>query len=150
MVHPQSYVHSIIRFKNGLTKMILYDADMKIPISNTIYKKNFFKDNDIKIKNLNNLNFQKVNPKIFPSIKLLNKYFTLGPSTPIIINAANEVLVDLFLKGKIKFLDIVKIINKILRGKNFKKYAKIKPKSLKDIKKADNWPRLKTINMCVR
>ena len=101
-------------------------------------------------KNLNNLNFQKVNPKIFPSIKLLNKYFTLGPSTPIIINAANEVLVDLFLKGKIKFLDIVKIINKILRGKNFKKYAKIKPKSLKDIKKADNWARLKTINMCVR
>ena len=150
MVHPQSYVHSIIRFKNGLIKMILYDTDMKIPISNTIYRNNYFKDNDIKIKNLNNLNFQKVNPKIFPSIKLLNKYFTLGPSTPIIINAANEVLVDLFLKGKIKFLDIVKIINKILRGKNFKKNAKIKPKSLKDIKIADNWARLKTINMCVR
>ena len=38
MIHPQSYVHSIIRFKNGLIKMILYNADMKIPISNTIYQ----------------------------------------------------------------------------------------------------------------
>ena len=37
MIHPQSYVHSIIRFKNGLIKMILHNTDMKIPISNTIY-----------------------------------------------------------------------------------------------------------------
>ena len=44
MIHPQSYVHSIIRFKNGLIKMILYNTDMKIPISNTLYgkKNNFF------------------------------------------------------------------------------------------------------------
>ena len=42
MIHPQSYVHSIIRFKNGLIKMILYNTDMKIPISNTLYgRKNY-------------------------------------------------------------------------------------------------------------
>ena len=80
----------------------------------------------------------------------MNKCFSLGPSTPIIVNAANEVLVDLFLKRKISFLDIVKTINKILKNKNFKKYARMEPKSLKDIKIADNWARLKTINMCVR
>jgi len=40
LIHPQSYVHSIVHFKNGLIKMILYNTDMKIPISNTIYKKN--------------------------------------------------------------------------------------------------------------
>ena len=150
MIHPQSYVHSIVRFKNGLTKMILYDTDMKIPISNTIYKNNILTKKNIQINNLNKLNFQKVNSKKFPSIKLLNKCFNLGPSTPIIINASNEVLVDLFLRRKINFLDIVKTLNKILKGKNFKKYAKIKPRSLKDIKIADNWARLKTINMCVR
>jgi 1-deoxy-D-xylulose-5-phosphate reductoisomerase len=45
MIHPQSYVHSIIRFKNGLIKMILYNTDMKIPISNTIYgRKNYVSD----------------------------------------------------------------------------------------------------------
>ena len=152
MIHPQSYVHSIIRFKNGLTKMILYNTDMKIPISNTLYKSenNLFKTTNLEIKHLNNLNFQKVNLKTFPSIKLLNKCFTLGLSTPIIINAANEVLVDLFLKGKIGFLDIVKIINKILKHKDFRKNAKRKPNSIKDIQIADNWSRLKTINMCVR
>ena len=150
MIHPQSYVHSIIRFKNGLTKMILYDTDMKIPISNTIYKNYIFKKNNIKIANLNNLEFQNVNTKTFPSIKILNKCFKLGPSTPIIVNAANEVLVDLFLKRRISFLDIVTTINKILKVKNFKKYARINPKSLKDIKIADNWARLKTTSMCVR
>ena len=152
MIHPQSYVHSIIRFKNGLIKMILYNTDMKIPISNIFYakKKNVLKNSDIKIKHINNLNFQKVNSKNFPSIKLLDKCFSSGPSTPIIINAANEVLVDLFLKGKIGFLDIVKIINKILRHKDFRKNAKRNPRSIKDIKMADNWSRLKTINMCVR
>ena len=152
MIHPQSYVHSIIRFKNGLIKMILYNSDMKIPISNTLYndRKNLINISNINFKTLNNLNFQKVDAKFFPSIKLINKCFTLGFSTPIIINAANEVLVDLFLRQKIGFLDIVNTINKILRGKDFKKYAKRKPSSLKDIKITDNWARLKTINMCVR
>ena len=152
MIHPQSYVHSIIRFKNGLIKMILYNTDMKVPISNILYKnkKNFLKTSNIKIKHINNLNFQKVNSKTFPSIKLLDKCFSSGSSTPIIINAANEVLVDLFLKGKIEFLDIVKNINRILRHKDFRKNAKRKPKSIKDIKIADNWSRLKTANMCVR
>ena len=71
-------------------------------------------------------------------------------STPIIINASNEILVSLFLKGKIGFLDIVRTINKIFKDKDFKKYAKKKPKSVKDIKATDNWARLKTIDMCVK
>jgi 1-deoxy-D-xylulose-5-phosphate reductoisomerase len=131
--------------------MILYNTDMKIPISNTLYenRNNFFKTSDIEIKQLNNLNFQKVNLKNFPSIKLLDKCFTSGISTPIVINAANEVLVDLFLNEKIEFLDIVKIINKILKSKDFKKYAKRNPNSVKGIKMIDNWARLKTVNMCV-
>ena len=125
---------------------------MRIPISNILYnsKNNALKTSKIDIKHLNNLNFQKVNLKNFPSIKLLNKCFTLGLSTPIIINAANEVLVDLFLKGKIGFLDIVKIINKILKHKDFKNNAKRKPNSIKDVQIVDKWARLKTTSMCVR
>ena len=152
LIHPQSYVHSIIRFKNGLIKMILYNSDMKIPISNILYnKKTKIKNNsNIDYKIINNLNFQKINLKLFPSIKLINKCFVSGQSTPIIVNASNEVLVGLFLKGKIGFLDIVKTINRIFKDKDFKKYAKRKPNSLKVIKFIDNWARLKTVNMCVR
>ena len=151
LIHPQSYVHSIIRFKNGLIKMILYNADMKIPIFNTLYSKSEenLKTSKIKIKNLNNLKFQKIDIKKFPSIKLLKKCFIYGPSTPIIINSANEILVDQFLKGKIGFLDIVKLINIILKDKDFKKYAKRKPSTIKVIKMADNWARLKTLALCV-
>ncbi len=150
MIHPQSYVHSIIRFTNGLIKMILYSTDMKIPISNTIYKNNYLNLSNIKIKNLNNLNFRKVNEKFFPSIKILKKITKLGQSAPIIINAANEVSVDLFLKGKIGFLDIVKNINKVITSKDFKKHAKMKTRSVKDIKTIDNWARLKTNDICVK
>ena len=152
MIHPQSYVHSIIRFKNGLIKMILYNTDMKIPISNTLYgsKKNILNMKKIDPKILNNLSFQNVDIKKFPSIKLINKCFKLGVSTPTIVNACNEVLVNMFLSKKIGFLDIIKTINKIFKDKDFKKYAKTNPVSVKDIKIADNWARLKTIALCVR
>tara|TARA_Y100000590_G_scaffold140121_1_gene160654 strand:- start:4876 stop:6042 length:1167 start_codon:yes stop_codon:yes gene_type:complete len=152
IIHPQSYVHSIIRFKNGLIKMILYNADMKIPISNIIYEKknNFFNLSKIKSKNLNSMNFYEVDKKKFPSIKLIKKCLSLGFSTPIIVNASNEVLVGLFLKGKIGFLDIVSTINKIFKDKEFKKYAKNKSSSLKSIKIIDNWARMKTLDICNR
>jgi len=151
VIHPQSYVHSIIRFKNGLIKMILYNTDMKIPISNTIYQNENSFSNKYKIdtKILNKLSFEKVNINKFPSIKLIKKCLNFGYSTPIIINASNEVLVNLFLKGKINFLDIVATINKIFKDKDFNKYAKRKPKTTKEIKIIDDWARLKTTNMCV-
>ena len=152
LIHPQSYVHSIIRFRNGLIKMVLYNTDMKIPISNTLYgsKNNILNINKVNAKTLNKLSFQDVDTKRFPSIKLINKCFTLGILTPTIINACNEVLVNMFLRKEIGFLDIIKNINKIFRDKDFKKYARRKPRSIKDIKIADNWARLKTMALCVR
>ncbi len=152
MIHPQSYVHSIIRFKNGLIKMILYNTDMKIPISNTLYgrKNHVLNVKKIDARILSKLSFQNVNTKRFPSIKLINKCLNLGFLAPTIVNASNEVLVSLFLTKKIGFLNIVKTINKIFRDKDFKKYARRKPESIKDIQITDNWARLKTLAMCVR
>ena len=152
LIHPQSYVHSIIRFKNGLIKMILYNTDMKIPISNILYgKKNqILNIKKVDIKKLNSLKFLDVNVKQFPSIKLIKKSLNLGSSALIILNASNEVLVDLFLSKKIAFLDIVKKLNAIFNDKDFKKYARRNLNTVKDIKKVDNWARLKTNDMCVR
>jgi len=152
LIHPQSYVHSIVRFKNGLIKMILYNPDMEIPISNILYneKKSSIQISKIDPKKLNELTFKEVNIKNFPSIKLIKKCLNEGFSAPIIANASNEVLVNLFLKNKIGFLDIVDNIQEIFKDKDFKKYARRSTKSVKDINIIDNWARLKTTNMCVR
>ena len=95
------------------------------------------------------MNFYEVDKKRFPAIKLVDKCLNSGPSTPIIVNASNEVLVGLFLRKKIGFLDIVRNINKIFKDKDFKKYARRKAKSVKDIEIIDKWARLKTNRMCV-
>jgi len=152
VIHPQSQVHSIIRFKNGLTKMILYDADMKIPISNTLYglENKFPNQSKINVTLLNNLTFYDVDKKKFPSIKIIDKILNSGQAAPIIINASNEILVSLFLKGKIGFLDIVNTINNIFKDKDFKKYAKKKLKSVQDIKNIDSWARSKTISITAK
>ena len=152
VIHPQSYVHSIIRYRSGLIKMILYNADMKIPISNILNgKKNNAKYvKNINIHKLSKLSFQKVNSNQFPSVNLIEKSLKYGLLTPTIINAANEVLVDLFLSNKIGFLDIVNTINKIFKDKDFRKYARRIPATINDIKTADNWARLKTNSICVR
>ena len=81
---------------------------------------------------------------------MIKKCLTAGFSAPIIANASNEVLVNLFLKNKISFLDIVNKIHEIFKDKDFKKYARRNTKSIKDINIIDNWARLKTTNMCVR
>jgi 1-deoxy-D-xylulose-5-phosphate reductoisomerase len=152
VIHPQSYIHSMVRFKNGLIKIILYDADMKIPISNTLYgnKTTYPVNKKINIDYLNKLSFSEVDIKKFPAIKLIKKCLSLGQSTPIIVNASNEILVNLFLEGKIAFLDIVNSINRVLKDKEFKKYAKKKPKSVKEIELIDSWARTKINDMYLK
>ena len=104
----------------------------------------------IEAKVLNKITFQEIDIKKFPSIKLIDKCLNLGASAPIVVNASNEVLVALFLKGKISFLDIVNKISRIFDDKDFKKYARRTVNTIKDIEIIDNWARLKTINMCVK
>ena len=149
LINPESLVHSIIELKNGLTKFIYHDTSMKIPLSNALFDdqiiiEEIFKNKKNKIlKKLQNLTFLKPNKKQFPTLKLIarsNEY----PSTPIIINAANEVLVNQFLDKKIPFLSIFKTIKTIMNHRNYKQYAIINPNNVDQIVKVDNWARLET------
>ena len=147
IIHPNSLVHAILELKNGIKKFIYHDTSMKIPIANAIYdgqiniKKIYRKKSKFKFENLY---FKEVDKKIFPAITLkdkVNKY----PSAPIILNAANEVLVEQFLKEKIGFLDINKFIMAILKDKNYKKYAIKKPNNINQINLIDIWARSSTL-----
>tara|TARA_B000000609_G_scaffold156096_1_gene148099 strand:+ start:137 stop:1300 length:1164 start_codon:yes stop_codon:yes gene_type:complete len=136
IIHPKSYVHAIIKFKNGLTKIIVHDTDMKIPIFNSLYSsKKTINSKKLDFKTLNNLDFREANPKKFPLIKVLKMLPNNTSFFETILVSINDKFVDLFLKNKIKFTDISKKMNKVLNLYKLKKYKNIKPKNVKQILK---------------
>ena len=147
LVHPKSYVHALIKFSNGLIKIIAHDTTMRIPIFNTIYEKTLkkLKTKGINIDELNNLNLKKVDLKKFPMLKILNTLPGKESLFETIIVSANDTLVELFLKGKINFTDIQKKLFNIINQKEFSKYKNIPPKNVRDIIKLNNYVHLKTL-----
>ena len=147
VIHPESLVHAILELKNGLFKFIYHETSMIIPISNAIYEKNLIIDKILKKKKsemLKNITFKNVNKKVFPVIELKNKINEFESSS-IIINAANEVAVEQFLRKKLPFLKIHKAIMSILNDRNYKKYAIKKPKNIKDIIMINTWAKETTL-----
>ncbi len=151
LIHPESLVHAIIKLKNGIIKFIYHETSMIVPLANAIFDEDLTIRDFLKIKKkqkFHNLSFNNVDSKIFPIIKVKNRLFEY-PATPIILNAANEILVDQFLRKKIPFLSISKNIMTILNNRNYKKYAIREPKNLKDIFEIDQWAKnttLKSLN----
>ncbi len=150
-VHPSSYVHSIVKFNNGLTKILVHDTNMKIPIFNSIYDGNVkkIKSKKLDMLTLNNLKFTKPDVKRFPSLKILKMVTKKITLFETVLVSANDQLVDLFLEGKINFLDITIFLKKILRMKIFLKYKKRSPKNYKELINLSNYVRLKTRTLCI-
>ena len=147
IIHPNSLVHAIVMFKNGLSKFLYHETSMIIPLANAIFEKDLNINDFLKKKNnslIKTLSFEKIDENVFPIIKL-KKRLNEFPSTSIIVNAANEILVDQFLKKNIPFLSIFRTITNILNDKNYKKYAIKSPLNIKQIYKIDGWARKTTI-----
>ena len=139
LIHPKSYVHAIIKFKNGLTKIVAHDTNMKIPIFNSLYSSNnFINSKKLNLKILNNLSFKEINYKRFSVIKIINKLPKNSSLFETILVSINDKLVELFLANKIKFTDISKKMHNILDLKELKKYKMIKPRKINDIIFLDN------------
>ena len=153
LLHPDSYVHAIVKFQNGITKLLIHDTDMKIPIFNSIYQKEnkIYKSQLLNVSKLNNLKFQKVKNKQFPSVKLLKLFKNVKNSLyETVLVSANDELVSLFLQNKIGFLEITKKLIMIMNLKEFKKMKQRKPKNFDEISKLNKYVRLKTYSLCVR
>tara|TARA_B100000945_G_C20387301_1_gene600408 strand:- start:314 stop:1495 length:1182 start_codon:yes stop_codon:yes gene_type:complete len=151
IIHPQSLIHAVVIFKNGQVKFLYHETDMKIPIANAIYDNNFDITKIIKskkqfLKNSTFLNFEKVDKKKFPIVTFLKRKI-YNNSSPIILNASNEILVDCFIKGKISFNGIYRYLKLVFNDRDFKKYAIKKTPSIKDIYEIDNWAREKTLEL---
>ena len=116
IIHPEGLIHSFVEFCDGTILAAMAIPDMKIPISYGLSYPNIVEShtNKINLQQLKNLSFQKIDPLKFPSIDFA--YFALNyeKGMPIILNAANEVAVELFMKKKINFLSIFKLISTTL------------------------------------
>jgi 1-deoxy-D-xylulose-5-phosphate reductoisomerase len=151
LTHPKSYLHAIVKFNNGLSKLLVHDTNMIIPIFNSIYfntdKK--FKSKNIDIKVLNNLNLKKIDVIRFPVIKILNNLSNEDSLFETIIVSANDKLVKLFLNNKIKFTDISNTLLKICSITEFNKFKAIKPKNIEEINNLSDYVSLKIDTMSV-
>ena len=150
LIHPESLVHAILKLKNGLIKFIYHETSMIIPIANAMFEnnlniRNFYKEQK-KESSIENLTFLKPDKKKFNILKIKQRICE-HPSTPIIINAANEILVRSFLQKKTTFLSISRIIIKILNDRNYKKYAIRTPKNIDQIRIIDDWARSFTLSL---
>ncbi|MFP4499269.1 MAG: 1-deoxy-D-xylulose-5-phosphate reductoisomerase [Vulcanimicrobiota bacterium] len=138
LVHPQSVIHSMVEFVDGSIIAQLSLPDMRIPIQYALsypgrlpadfVKTDFFE--------IGRLDFEKPRMDDFPCLKLAYESLKLKGTMPAVLNGANEVAVELFLKDKIGFLKISEIIEKTMEN-----HVLISQPSLEDLLDADAYAR---------
>ena len=148
IIHPESYIHAIIEYDNGLSKIILHETDMKIPIFKSLYfpKIKKYRSKDIDFKKINNLELSSADTKRYPSLKILNYLPKKSSLFETILVSTNDELVDLFLNKKINFNDISKNLLKIVKHSKYLKYKLLKAKKIGDIISLNSYVRSKIKN----
>ena len=149
--HSQSFVHSIIKFKNGILKFIAHETTMKIPIYNSIYNQHtkHIRTSNLNIDHLDDMNFNRIDYKVFP----IDKIFKLLPNQSslfeTILISANDKFVDLYLKKKINFVNFHKELLRFIKLNEFNKYKTKKVKNIEDILILNEYVRLKIDKMYI-
>lgn len=125
VIHPESIIHAMLQFRDGSMLMQASMPNMQIPISYALFypeRANLNEFNQFDLATIGRLNFEKPDPVRFRSLKLLESILqTIDSNSSLVFNIANEVAVEAFLKDKIKFIQIVEVIEYILNKTDFKK-----------------------------
>jgi 1-deoxy-D-xylulose-5-phosphate reductoisomerase len=151
LIHPSSYIHALVKFKNGITKILLHDTDMKIPIFNSIYDKNhrILKTKKIDLNQLNNLSMKNIDKKQFPSINLIKGLPISDSLFETAMIASNDELVSLFLDKKISFPDIIRYQKIMLKKRDISKLKNKSPNNVSEIINLSKLVRLKIRSLCI-
>jgi len=130
LIHPQSIIHSFVEFLDGSLISQLGYPDMRIPISYALGFPDRIKSGigGIKLEEVSDLTFDKPDNNLFPCLELAYQAFSSGVASTIILNAANEVAVEAFLKKIIPFTEIPSLIELVLQS-----WAPKNPDSIEDI-----------------
>ncbi len=121
IVHPQSIVHSLVQFTDGSMKAQMGLPDMKLPIQYALGYPNRMKSDFPRFSFFNypQLTFEQVDTKTFRNLALAFEAMNKGGNSPCILNAANEIAVNAFLKDKIGFLEMSDVVEKCLQTVSF-------------------------------
>lgn len=117
VIHPQSIIHSLVEYDDNAVIAQLGVTDMKLPIQLAFTYPDRIQNNcldTLDLLKVGNLTFEAPDREVFKGLDLAYKAGRIGKSMPTVLNAANEIAVELFLDKKIKFLDIYKIIEKAM------------------------------------
>lgn len=118
VIHPQSIIHSMVEFIDGTLLAQMGEPDMCSPIqfALTYPQKTRGTLPRFDFSRYNHLTFEPLNQEVFPSLKFAHFALEKGGSYPAVLNAANEVAVERFHAGKIKFTDIFSTVEKVLNA----------------------------------
>ena len=142
LIHPQSIVHSMVEYKDGSIISQMGVPDMMIPIAYALSYPRHIKTGlpPLELEKVGPLSFEKPDLKRFKCLALALKAAAAGGSMPAVLNGANEIAVDAFLKEKIGFLDISKLIEQTMAAHTTHSIDRIE-----SVMDADRWAREKTI-----
>lgn len=138
VIHPQSIIHSLVEFVDGSCIAQLSPPDMRLPIQYALgFPERLPKMWDaLDLIKLGSLTFERPRRENFPCLDLAYRAGKTGGTAPAVVNAANEAAVDLFLKGKIKFIEIAEIIEESLEAHKI-----VKNPEIEDLIEADRQTR---------
>ncbi|MBN8661551.1 MAG: 1-deoxy-D-xylulose-5-phosphate reductoisomerase [Candidatus Obscuribacter phosphatis] len=145
VIHPQSILHSAVEFVDGSIVGQLGLPDMRLPIHFALYHPHRVPSARVprlSLSELKDLTFEKPNFSRFPCLAMAQEVAANDDSSACVLNAANEIAVDSFLKGKITFTDIARTIERTLSV-----HKPIKAPQLGDILEADRWAREKSVSL---
>jgi len=128
IIHPESIIHSCVEYMDGSMLSQMGNPDMRTPISFTLAYPDRIKTNVEKLNlcDVEKLTFFKPDFEKYPCLELAYHSLKLKKSAPTTLNAANEIAVDAFLKEKIKFLSIPKVVEKTLNKTSISEINSIK------------------------
>ena len=144
LIHPESIVHSIVEFVDGSMIAQLGEPDMCLPIQYALTYPARVAGiaRALRLEEIGTLTFEKPNLETFRALSLAYEVARTGGTAPVVFNAANEAAVEEFLSGRIKFVNIVEIIENCLNRHNVKPTV-----SLEDVLEADAWARREVMEL---
>ncbi len=144
LIHPQSIIHSFVEFIDGTYLAQMSNPDMKAPIALALSFPDRLHDiiRPIDWTLTNQLSFELPDTEVFPCLKLAYEAAKTGGTMPTVLNAADEIAVEAFLSGRLKFNNIYEVIKKVMDSHSVKII-----KSIEDVIEADNWARQKALSI---